>query len=67
MTNERKTKVTKVAMKVLGTTLEAVGMAIVACTAAVIGGKIALNEFTKDGVNVTVNKVEDAVTFEEVE
>ena len=54
-----KEKVKKVTMEVLRVTVEAVGMAAISCAAAVIGGKIALNEFAKDGVNVTVNKVED--------
>ena len=56
-----KEKAKKVTMEVLRVTVEAVGMAVISCAAAIIGGKIALKEFAKDGVNVKVNKVEDFV------
>ena len=65
MTKERKTKVMKVTMKVLGTTLEIAATAALATVGAVIGGKIALNEFTKDGVDVKVNKVVEAAINED--
>ena len=58
MAKEKTKRVTK---KVLVKLTEATGMAVISCVAAVIGGKIALKEFAKDGVNVKVNKVEDFV------
>ena len=56
-----KEKAKRVTMKVLGMATEAIGMAAISCVAAIIGGKIALKEFAKDGVNVKVNKVEDFI------
>lgn len=63
MAKEKTKRVTK---KVLVKLAEATGTAVISCVAAVIGGKIAFAELAKDGVNVKVNKVEDASVSEEV-
>ena len=60
MKKETKEKV----MKVIGTVAEMVGSAILVGVAAYTGGKIAVKELAKDGIDITINKVTEAITEE---
>jgi hypothetical protein len=53
MKKETKEKV----LKVVGTVAEMLGTAVLVSVAAYTGGKIAVRELAKDGIDITINKV----------